>query len=374
MPQYDVTSPDGKKFRITAPDDATQEQVLEYAKSQFQAQGQQEAPAAPPDPNAERRRIYEDTVKKRGWGSGASATIHELGGKVTDATGSPALGAATTALGEAIPIALTSGTISAPGAVPVMEKAAKGLMQSALKPPSKAIVSGDAAKAVDTLLQEGVNISAKGAAQLRSKINQLSGEVAQMISASPATVDKAHVASEVYKALQKFRNQVNPGADTKAILNSWDEFRSMVGSKIPVQEAQALKQGTYKVLADKYAKIGGAVDNEAATQAQMAMAKGLRKGIEEAVPGVGQLNAHESRLINALELAERRAGIGGNKDIGGIAWLAHHPEAAAAMMADRSAAFKSWLANRIYQARNAVPAATRSGAFAGASAVDQQEQ
>lgn len=35
MAQYDITSPDGQKFRVTAPDDASQEQVMAYAKNNF---------------------------------------------------------------------------------------------------------------------------------------------------------------------------------------------------------------------------------------------------------------------------------------------------------------------------------------------------
>lgn len=38
MPDYEITSPDGKKFIVTAPDGATQDQVLEYAQSQFSQQ------------------------------------------------------------------------------------------------------------------------------------------------------------------------------------------------------------------------------------------------------------------------------------------------------------------------------------------------
>ena len=38
MAQFDITSPDGKKFRVTAPDGATQEQVLAYAQEQFAKQ------------------------------------------------------------------------------------------------------------------------------------------------------------------------------------------------------------------------------------------------------------------------------------------------------------------------------------------------
>lgn len=35
MPKFEITAPDGRKFEITAPEGATQEQALEYAKSQF---------------------------------------------------------------------------------------------------------------------------------------------------------------------------------------------------------------------------------------------------------------------------------------------------------------------------------------------------
>ena len=41
MPNYTVTSPDGRKFKVTAPDGATQEQVLAYAQSQFTKQSPQ---------------------------------------------------------------------------------------------------------------------------------------------------------------------------------------------------------------------------------------------------------------------------------------------------------------------------------------------
>lgn len=316
--------------------------------------------------------IYEETVKQRGWGSGFLPSVQELGGKVTDVTGSPAAGVAVNAAAQAIPM-LMGGQVAAAGTAPMMEKAASGLMRSALKPSAQDILSGDAAKAVKTLLQEGATVSARGAVKLREKINQLASEVAQKISASKGTVDKSYPMSEVYQTLHKFKNQVTPGADQKAILKAWEEFSGNVGAKIPVQEAQALKQGTYKVLADKYAKGGmPAVENEASTQAQMAMARGLRKGIEETVPGVGQLNAQEAQLINALEMVEKRAGIAGNKDIGGLAWIANNPAAAAGLMAGRSEAFKSWLANKIFQYRNAVPGAAGAGAVGVYEGVSQQ--
>lgn len=36
MPRFEITSPEGKRFEVTAPEGATQEQVLSYARGQFQ--------------------------------------------------------------------------------------------------------------------------------------------------------------------------------------------------------------------------------------------------------------------------------------------------------------------------------------------------
>lgn len=46
MAKYKITAPDGTAYEVTAPDDATEEQVLAYAQQQFQAQAPQ-APKAP---------------------------------------------------------------------------------------------------------------------------------------------------------------------------------------------------------------------------------------------------------------------------------------------------------------------------------------
>lgn len=48
MPSYVITAPDGKEYEITAPEGATQEQVLEYAKAQF---------ATPDESAAETKRL-----------------------------------------------------------------------------------------------------------------------------------------------------------------------------------------------------------------------------------------------------------------------------------------------------------------------------
>lgn len=50
MPKYQVTSPDGKTFEVTAPDGARQDEVLAYAQSQFQKPATVSQPAQPAPP------------------------------------------------------------------------------------------------------------------------------------------------------------------------------------------------------------------------------------------------------------------------------------------------------------------------------------
>ena len=253
-------------------------------------------------------------------------------------------------------------------AQPVAKAAGERLMSSALKPSSKDLLSGDAAKAVQTMLDEGVNVTAGGAAALRAKISALHNEVAKKIAASPEMVDKAYVASEVSKTLAKFRNQVTPGADRKAILDAWQEFNTRFGAKIPVAEAQAMKQGTQAIISKKYGEIGSA-----ATETQKGMARGLRLGIEDVIPEVKHLNAQESKLLNALYMADRRAALEGNKNIAGLSLLAKNPEAAAAFMVDRSSLFKSLLARMIHSRGGDVGAIAGGAAGGVAGSLSGQE-
>jgi hypothetical protein len=71
---------------------------------------------------------------------------YDAGGKVTDLTGSPELGFATNLAVQSVPSLLGMGGGKA--VAPVLERGAEKLMHSALKPQSKDIVSGNAARAI----------------------------------------------------------------------------------------------------------------------------------------------------------------------------------------------------------------------------------
>lgn len=267
-----------------------------------------------------------------------------------------------------IPV-IPGGQVAAKVAAPALTSLAKASMQSAVKPTLEQLRSGKAAKAIDTMLEEGISPNASGVAKLRGKVDDLNREILQSIQNSPAVVDKVQAARHLQDTLKKFTNQVNPEADMSAIRSSWEEFLNhpLLAGKdtMPVKTAQELKQGTYRALSDKYGEMGSA-----ATEAQKAIARGLKDEVASAVPGVANLNKRESELLNALEVGERRALLEGNKNFGGLAWLSHSPATWAAFMADKSAAFKAAIAHILYRGKESIPAAAAEGAVGTAMTVN----
>ena len=281
--------------------------------------------------------------------AGGAAT--DLAAKVLPPETAAKVGLAANVGLQAVPMFL-GGNIGAKAA-PVFEQGARSLMQSAVKPSLDALTSGRSARAIDTMLKEGVNVSMGGVGKLRAQINSLNDEIAAAIANSPATVDRNRVASELFNTVKKFEKQVTPGSDVKAIESAWQEFLThplLRGNNIPVPLAQELKQGTYRILDKKYGEMGSA-----ATEAQKTLARGLKEGIAEAVPEVAQLNAKESALLNALQVMERRALMEGNKNPVGIGWLAKNPGAMAGFLADKSAIFKSIIARMVNAGATTIP-------------------
>lgn len=280
------------------------------------------------------------------------AAAYSAGGKVTDLTGSPAAGLAANVAVQAVPSVVGGG--AAAKLAPALETGARSLMQSAMKPTLEALRTGKASRAIDTMLEEGVNVTKGGIEKLRAQIGELNQQIADAIASSPATVDKGKVASELQGTLNKFLNQVNPNADRAAIEKAWNEFLThplLTGVRdIPVQLAQKLKQGTYKALGEKsYGELKGAE-----IEAQKTLARGLKEGVAEAVPRVAPLNARESDLLNALNVAQRRVLMDGNKNPAGLGIL--HPETMALWLADRSPLAKSLLARMLYSGSEQIPA------------------
>lgn len=331
--------------------------------------GWESAPVATPAPAAPPRPAPQKTTKG-GWGTGAEQAAYEFGGKITDAVsgmGAPAeVAAAAGYLGNftagAIP-ALFSGSAVGKATAPVMDWAAKRLMQSALKPPKSAMLSGEGQAAIQTLLDEGVNVSAGGAAKLQSRIDAIKEKVTQAIMEARGSVDKSRVASRAQDTARRFEDQVNPAADVKAVEDVITAFLThpqLSGRQaMTVQEAQRLKQGTYERLSKKYGEMGSAD-----VEAQKALARGLKEEISDIVPAVGALNKQQAPLINAGKYVAARDAVAGNKDPVTFALLAGHPLAALGLQASRSELAKSLAARGLYSGQQTLPASTAAVAQA----------
>lgn len=231
-------------------------------------------------------------------------------------------------------------------------KMAESLMMSALKPTIKQHQTGQAKVAARTLLDEGLNATQGGVEALKGRVSGLNDEISDLIANSGSTVSKQDVIKALLDTKTKFGNQVAPAGDLAAIQGVEDAFLShptALGNDIPVQLAQELKKGTYKVLSKKYGQLGSAE-----TEAQKALARGLKEGIAKEVPEVAGLNAMESKLLDTLKVTERRALMDMNKNPGGLALLASNPASFAAFVADKSALFKSLAARAVESASKGV--------------------
>lgn len=366
--KYEVQSPDGKIFEVEAPDGATEQEVLAYAQSQFQ----KPAPSGMDKAMGIAKRVagmnpLGGLVRGAAVaGEALDKAAYDAGGYVTDkAAGmgaSPEFAAGLGYVGnvatQAIPTVL-SGPITKAITAPLGEPVGRYLMQSAMKPSVQHLATDKAGRAAETMLKEGLNVTPGGMAELQQKIGKIGSVIDNTLSMSPATVDKKAVAGRLHDALARVEKQVSPNADVKVVEKAWQEFLEhplLAGSDaIPVKLANQIKQGTYKAIGGKhFGEIKGAE-----IEAQKALARGLKEEVAKAVPGVVPLNKQQGDLLNALNVAERRAALQGNNNPAGLALLAENTAAGVGFAADRSALIKSLLARLSYS--GAVPSILAQG-------------
>jgi hypothetical protein len=283
--------------------------------------------------------------KKMGANSNLQGSAYRLGGLVTDQAskvlppeGAAAAGFVANVGTQAIPMVL--GGSLGKSTAPAFDGMSRGLMRSALKPSVKAVATGQADEAVSTMLREGLTVSNGSVKNMANRVDDLNTSISGQIAGSSATVDPLSAASRIRPTLDKFGKQVDPAADIDAITGVVTRFLNNHPNAIPVQLAQELKQGTYRVLKDKYGQLGSAD-----VEAQKAIARGLKEEIAAAVPGINDLNKLESELLNAMKLTSRRMATQNNANPLGITHLAPTTWQLALGMLDRSAWAKSALAN-----------------------------
>lgn len=267
-----------------------------------------------------------------------------------------------TNVGSNLAASLLLGKGASTVAKPIMESAARRTMQAAVKPLSKDIETGKAARAIETMLKEDVGANQAGVARLKIEVAKLEDEIERAVRGSKAMINKAAVGGRLKDALDKFKMQVNPESDMEAIRKAWVEFRNhpLLQGKtdFPVQIAQSMKRGTYRSLGDKpYGELQGATK-----EAQKALARGLKEEIGAAIPGVSALNARQGDLLNAAKIANRRALVAGNNNLLGLSPIAPNTASMLAFLADRSPTAASYLARILYSNAGAIPAGAANAA------------
>lgn len=374
---YKVRDPTGAIREIKGPEGATDEQVIEQAQKLFADPTAPSAVGVTPSealrtgaslltsgriPLSERARFPDipDLVNKAAYGVGGAVT--DVAAKVLPPEVAAAAGAITNAGLQAIPIS-TGAKLGAEVGAPAMRWAAENRMTSALKPGVESLKGGSGVRAVNTMLDEGINVTKGGIDKMKGIIADLNSQVsAKIATAPPGAIDKATVAGELRYVLDRFKSSLDAKKDMPSIMQSWDDLLNhpiFRGRYLTIQDAQKMKQGIQMKLADSFGEL-----STAAREGQKAVSSGLRKAISTLEPSVAPLNARESAMLNALEYAEKRVLSEGNKNVGGLAFLANNTAAATAFMADKSSAFNSILARMLNAHKRTIPAtAAGSGIY-----------
>lgn len=302
--------------------------------------------------------------------------IYEAGGKLTDLTGSPALGAAANVITDIATDPLTyAGGAFGKALEPAAQAAGKSMMWRALKPARAARMNGDAEKAVQTLLDEGVNVTKGGVESLTARIDTLDDALDQAIKGSTARLQKTDALKGLKDVIKEYKAGTMAAEsldDVRRVARNLIEHPQLRGkTDMSVQAAQAMKRQNYKELGD--AAYGTGLKPSAERDALKAVTRSLKEGIERGTPEAGAINAEMSPLINARDLAQDRTLVAGNRDLLGISTM--NPKTMLLSLADRSQLLKSLLARFLYS--GVAPAVAPVGAATGGgigSLLEQQGQ
>jgi hypothetical protein len=286
---------------------------------------------------------------------------YEAGGRVTDWTGSPAAGAITNGVIQAgLPVgAVAKG---AAGATKAMRGLAESLMRGSLGASSKDLLQGKAQRAAQTFLDRLELPTEGGIGRFRELASSLNKKVDAELASSGATVRKSQATAPIQDQINKLEaKNILPSGPRSQMESVYDEALTnpLAPNNIPVAQAQDYKQSLYRDLKNQYGTL-----SEGGEAAKKALARGLREGIETAVPSVKPLNAEASELWNAINVSERRALMDANKQLLGGAPIAHTPTTQAIMFAQRSPYLKPALAHAL-NVPNLVPRGSKLAAMLG---------
>lgn len=288
------------------------------------------------------------TIGGGALGAGAGEAARQL---INRATGNEAPDTSLGAAGNILAQGAMSGAAEGVGIGARVGAKAAGpwLMQKAVKP-TQALLEEyrtTGPQLVQTLLDEGVNITQGGLDKLQRLFQATNDEITAAVQASQGQINPLRVTSRLSETSRNAANQVNPKADLQAISDVGHEFLSHpkleASPSLSVPDAQAMKVGTYQRIGKKYGEL-----SSAHIEAEKALARGLKEEVAAEVPEISALNARDAKLMASMDAVGRRVALAGNMDPVGFAWVSAHPVTFLAALFDRNPAVKSLVARGLY--------------------------
>jgi len=211
------------------------------------------------------------------------------GARVTDLTGSPALGALTK-IAPDIAMTAVGGVPSAPVKA-LANWGRRELMGMAMK--TKGVPLKEAREAVDTMLKHDINVSQGGFEKLQGMIRGLETSIDEAVHKSVLSGRRSVEAGNIKSEINEYLKHVTDPNDKKAIERMWDRYSRhyFKDGKMATTKAHALKQDLYKEMSDSAFKLARRGGTDPETTGRAAIASGLRKETIRDVPEIeGMLN------------------------------------------------------------------------------------
>lgn len=169
-------------------------------------------------------------------------------------------------------------------------------------------------------LEGGYVPNKKGLNRLYEDINGLNDQISTSIKESTTGGKTVNVESIInrlddvkQRAIDSFGDNNNVLAKIEDFATSLRDHPAVKDGEIPVDIAQKMKVNTYKQLKNAYGELKGFE-----VEAKKAMARGAKEEIVSQIPGLAELNAKDSTLINLEKVLFKAVNRIENRDLVGI--------------------------------------------------------
>lgn len=192
------------------------------------------------------------------------------------------------------------------------------MYQSSVKMPQKLgkkkLTPLDRERIAQTGLDNGIIPNAKGYVKLLDKIDDANKKISESIkSARGKTVSTDKIVSTLDDLKDFYKNTINPKPFIDELEDIAQGMRKAWGNKIPIEQAQKIKQNTYVLLRKHYGEL-----KSMSIEAQKALARGIKDQIVSVHPEIASLNKADSALLELEGVIEKAASRISNRDLVGI--------------------------------------------------------